>query len=115
MRRGGSARPIGDVVRRALRSLGTPSRAATSRVRAAWASVAEPSWTGVAWPLRLTGGELVIGVSAAALRHDLTQYHAARLLDALRRAMPDEPLAGLRFESVSPDGAEAREHGGPQA
>jgi hypothetical protein len=98
MTRGGPARPIGDVVRGALRGLGAPSRAASARVRAAWASVADPAWEGLASPLRLVGGELVVGVSSAALRHDLAQYHAARLLDALRRALPDEPFVALRFE-----------------
>lgn len=100
-KRGGQAHPIGDVVRGALRSLGTPSRAATSRLRAAWDAVAEPAWVGLAAPLRMSGGELVIGVSSAALRHDLAQYHAARLLDALRRALPHEPFVAIRFEPFS--------------
>ena len=102
--RGGPVRPIGDSVRGALRSLGVPSRAASSRVRAAWATVAEPAWAGLVEPRRLTGGVLSIAVGPAALRHDLAQYHSARLLESLRRALPEEPIVALRFE---PTGGEA--------
>jgi hypothetical protein len=106
VKRGGPARPIGDSVRGALRSLGVPSRAASSRVRSAWGAVADPAWAGLARPLSLSGGVLSIGVSSSALRHDLAQYHAARLLEALRRTLHDEPIVSLRFEpdpsSVAP-------------
>jgi hypothetical protein len=89
---------VGDSVRRALRSLGVPSKAASARVRAAWAAIADPEWAGRAEPQSLTGGVLVVGVASASLRHDLAQYHAARLLDSLRATLPAEGIAALRFE-----------------
>jgi hypothetical protein len=67
-------------------------------VRAAWDALAEPAWEGLARPSRLSGGVLVIGVSSAPLRHDLAQYHAGRLLEALRAALPQEGIVALRFE-----------------
>jgi hypothetical protein len=101
--RGGPARPIGEAVRRALRTLGVPSRAATSRVRAAWDAVADPAWAGLAAPSRLSAGVLVVSVSSSPLRHDLAQYHAPRLLEALRAALPHEGIAALRFEPSEGD------------
>jgi hypothetical protein len=97
--RGGPARPLGDLVTGALRSLGVPSRAATTRMREAWAAIADPAWAGKASPTRLVGGTFVVTVSSAPLREELAQFHAARLLEALRRILPDVPLAALRFEA----------------
>jgi hypothetical protein len=84
--------------------MGVPSRAASTRVRSAWAAVADPAWAASTRPLSLAGGVLSIGVASAPLRHDLAQYHAPRLLEALRRTLPDETIASLRFE---PDAAAA--------
>jgi hypothetical protein len=97
--RGGGARPIGESVDGALRALGVPSPALSNRVRDAWDRVAEPEWRGLAAPSRLAGGALVVAVSSTALRQDLAQFHAERLLRALRAALPDDPIATLRFEA----------------
>jgi len=97
--RGGPARPVGDLVTGALRSLGVPTRAASRRVLEAWGALADPAWAGKTSPTRLVGGTLCVAVSSAPLREELAQFHAARLLDAMRRALPDVPIAALRFEA----------------
>ena len=97
--RGGPARPIGDSVDGALRALGVPSQASTRRVRDAWERLAEPAWRGLAAPSRVVNGTLIVTVESAPLRQDLAQFHAERLLAALRAALPDEPIVGLRFEA----------------
>jgi len=95
---------VGDLVTGALRSLGVPSRAASRRVLDAWAALADAAWRGKAAPTRLVGGTLVVGVSSAPLREELAQFHAARLLDAMRRSLPETPLTAIRFTSTSPVG-----------
>lgn len=101
------AQAIGDLVSGALRGLGVPSRAVSRRLQEAWIDVADPAWAGRARPVRLFGGALVVGVSSAPLRLELAQFHAERLLAALRARCPKDPITSLRFspESVSGDGS----------
>jgi hypothetical protein len=97
--RGGAARPVGDLVTGALRALGVPTRAASRRMLDAWGAIADPAWAGKARPTRLVGGTLVVTVASAPLREELAQFHAARLLEAVQRALPDVGVAALRFEA----------------
>ena len=97
--RGGPARPIGESVSDALRALGVPTRAASRRVMAAWATAADPAWRGIAAPARLLGGTLVVAVSSASLREELVQFHAPRLLDVMKSLLPEEPIVAIRFEA----------------
>ena len=95
--RGGPARPIGDFVPSALRSLGVPSKAASRRIRDAWNRVADEAWAGRTAPVRLQGGVLTVEVDSAPLREELTQFHAERLLAVLRIALTEDRLVALRF------------------
>lgn len=88
---------IGELLPKALRELGVPSKALSRRVLAAWAAVADPAWGRRTKPVRLLGGALVVGVSSAPLRLELAQFHAERLLAALRAHLPDDPITSLRF------------------
>jgi hypothetical protein len=81
--------------------MGVPTRAAGARVREAWAAVADPAWAGRAAPSRWVGGVLFVAVSSAPLRVELQQFHAERLLAALRAALPADPVVSLRFEAVA--------------
>lgn len=100
--------PIGDLLPGALKSLGVPGKALSRRVTDAWAAVADPAWAGRARPLRLLGGALVVGVASAPLRQELTQFHAERLLAALRAYLPKDPITSLRF---APHANEAADEG----
>ena len=97
---GKAASPIGELVSGALRGLGVPSRAVSRRLNDAWTEIADPAWAGRARPLRLFGGALVVAVTSASLRLELAQFHAERLLAALRARLPKDPITSLRF---SPD------------
>jgi hypothetical protein len=90
---------LGDLIGPALKSLGLPSRRAGERLRRAWQVAADPAWAGLAQPLGIDGGVLRVGVTSSALRHELTGFHADRLLRVLQRALPDTPLVALRFEA----------------
>lgn len=99
-------RALGDLLGPALKSLGLPSRRAGERLCRAWALASDPAWKGLTQPLGIEGGVLRVGVSSSALRHELTGFHADRLLRVLQRALPDTPLVALRFEaSADPFGA----------
>jgi hypothetical protein len=88
---------VGDVLPGVLRGLGVPSKALSRRVRDAWDRVADPAWAGRARPERLQAGVLTVAVTSAPLREELMQFHAERLLAALRHALPDDSLTSLRF------------------
>lgn len=95
--RGGPARPVGDLLGGVLKSLGVASRAQARRVREAWARAADPAWAGRAAPVSLRDGVLLVSVSSAPLREELTHFHAERLLRALQASLPAEHLSSLRF------------------
>jgi hypothetical protein len=103
--RGGPARPIGEDVGGALRSLGVPSKALSNRVRAAWEKVADPAWRGRAEPERIVAGTLVVAVESAALRHEIAQFHAERLLERLKALLPGDSLVEVRFRPGRVGGA----------
>ena len=86
-----------DLLPRALADLGVPSRAASERLDRAWTVVDDPAWARKTSIQRIAGGVLEIGVASAALRSELSTWHAPRLLGALREALPEMPLVGLRF------------------
>jgi hypothetical protein len=85
-----------------------PTRAASRRVMTAWTTAADPAWRGRAAPARLIGGTLVVEVSSASLREELAQFHAARLLEVMKRLLPEEPIVAIRFEA---GGASPRDGG----
>lgn len=87
----------GELVSRALRDLGLPSKRVSERLRRAWDGLAEPAWAGRTSLRRIEGGVLEIGVSSAPLREELAQFHQERLLEVLRNALPDVSLIGLHF------------------
>ncbi len=90
-------RRAGDLVAKALRELGVPSRTVSAKLERAWASVADPVWINRTSLHRIEGGVLKIGVDAAPLREELAHFHCERLLKVLRAALPDVPLIGLQF------------------
>jgi Dna[CI] antecedent DciA-like protein len=100
--RDGKSRPrrtvrIDAMLPSALRALGVASARVTKAVQAAWDLAADPSWRGAAVPERLVGGWLVVAVSSSSLRQELTQFHRDRLVRVLRAALPNVPIAGVRF------------------
>ena len=103
-KRARTPRSAAELLPRALRSLGIPSARVTEKLRSAWSAACEETWRGRTLLRRLEGGVLEVGVSSAALRDELTNYHRGRLLTVLRAALPDVPLVAIRFVSDPADG-----------
>lgn len=103
-RRRREPKAVGDLVSGALRDLGVPSMRVTQKLQAAWSAAAEESWREQTRLRRLEGGVLEVGVSSAALRDELVNFHKDRLLTVLRTALPDVPLIGVRFLADPADG-----------
>ncbi|MFM8980866.1 MAG: DciA family protein, partial [Planctomycetia bacterium] len=93
---------VGSLVSAALQGLGLPSQRVSAALQAAFEQALEPSWRGQARLERLQGGVLDVGVASAALREEIAQFHAPRLLAVLRAACPDVPLVRLRVLSSAP-------------
>lgn len=98
---------VGTLVSAALRGLGVPSQRVTTALQEAFDAALEPAWRGQVRLEALQAGVLDIGVSSAALREEIAQFHAPRLLAVLRAACPDIPLARLRVLSSAPAPAAA--------
>lgn len=92
---------VGDLVSAALKDLGVPPVRVSASLEAAFDRAIEPAWRGDVKPERLQGGVLEVGVGSAALRQELAQFHAPRLLAVLREAVPSVPLVGLRFVATA--------------
>ena len=90
-------RAVGDLLGRALKDLGLPSARISAQLRQAWELAADEAWRSQTRPLRFEGGVLEVGVGSAALRDELANFHAARLLGVLRAALPDTTFVALRF------------------
>lgn len=96
---------VGTLVSAALRGLGVPSQRVTAALQQAFDEAIDPAWRGHVRLEALQAGVLDVGVSSAALREEIAQFHAPRLLAVLRAACPDVPLARLRVLSAAPSGA----------
>jgi hypothetical protein len=87
--------PIGDEVKRELRRF--PPVAGMAAVVAAWPEVAGEAIARNAWPSRLTrDGTLHVATSSSAWAFELTQLQG-EMLPRLHAAVPEAPIAGLRF------------------
>ena len=87
----------GDLVSAALRELGLPSRAVSTKLVRAWDLVCEPAWQSHTRVRAYEGGVLEIGVDSAPLREELVQYHQERLVGLVRTALTGLPVVALRF------------------
>jgi Dna[CI] antecedent, DciA len=88
---------VGDLVSAALRGLGVPPTRVGAPLEAAFERALEPAWRGQVRLERLQAGVLDVAVASAALKDELTQFHATRLLGVLREAVPAVPLTRVRF------------------
>jgi predicted nucleic acid-binding Zn ribbon protein len=65
----------------------------------AWAEVVGPEHAAHSRPGALRRGVLEVIVDNAVLLQELAHYHKRRLLEQLRRQLPDTPLTDLRFRA----------------
>lgn len=96
-RSSGSPQPLSDAVQTWIHLHGLARRQATRELHDAWEAVCEPSWKNTTHPVRIHRGTLVIDVDSAALRHELTAFHAPRLLCQLQAIKPHWKLRRIEF------------------
>jgi len=93
---------VGDLVSAALKGLGVPPTRVGAPLEQAFERAVDPAWRGQVRLERLQAGVLDVGVTSAALKDELTQFHGARLLAVLREAVPSVPLTRVRFLAAGP-------------
>jgi predicted nucleic acid-binding Zn ribbon protein len=90
---------IGDVLGRLFISHGWGRRQGRLHMERAWAEVVGPVHAGHTRIGALRRGVLEVVVDNAVLLQELAHYHKRRLLEALRKQLPNTPLSDLRFRA----------------
>src|SRR5205823_5594305 len=89
---------LGEILSRLFTARGWGRRQGRLHLEKAWAEVAgaHAAYTRVG---ALRRGVLEVEVGNAVKLHELVHFHKRRLLEALRRRLPDTPLTDLRFRA----------------
>ena len=90
---------IGEILSRLFTARGWGRRQGRLRLEQAWA---EAAGADIAQHTRVGGlrrGVLEVEVKNAVLMHELAHYHKRRLLEELRRRLPELTLTDLRFRA----------------
>ena len=90
---------LGEILSRLFTVRGWGRRQDRLRLEQAWAEAAGPD---IAPHTRVAGlrrGALEVTVGNGVLLQELAHYHKRRLLEALRRRLPDTPITDLRFRA----------------
>jgi predicted nucleic acid-binding Zn ribbon protein len=88
-----------EILSRLFTSKGWGRRQGRLHLEKAWAEVAGPEYAAQTRVEALRRGVLEIAVGNAVLMQELAQFHRRRLLEGLRRKLPDTPLTDLRFRA----------------
>jgi predicted nucleic acid-binding Zn ribbon protein len=90
---------IGDILGRLFTGRGWGRRQDRLRLERAWAEAAGPLHAAHTRVGALRRGVLEVVVDNAVLLQELAHFHKRRLLEALRRRLPNTPLNDLRFRA----------------
>jgi predicted nucleic acid-binding Zn ribbon protein len=90
---------LGEILSRLFTARGWGRRQGRLHLEKAWAEVAGAEFTAQTRVGALRRGVLEIEVGSAVLLQELNSFHKRRLLEALRRRLPDTPLTDLRFRA----------------
>jgi predicted nucleic acid-binding Zn ribbon protein len=90
---------LGEILSRLFTSRGWGRRQDRLHLERAWAAVAGPEYAGNTRVEALRRGVLEVTVGNAVLLQELTHFHRRRLLEGLRRQLPNTPLTDLRFRA----------------
>jgi predicted nucleic acid-binding Zn ribbon protein len=88
-----------EILSRLFTSRGWGRRQGRLHLEKAWAEVVGPEYAAQTRVEALRRGVLEITVGNAVLLQELTQFHRRRLLEGLRRKLPDTSLTDLRFRA----------------
>ncbi len=88
---------LGEILSRLFAARGWGRRQGRLHLEKAWAEVAGAEYAAHSRPGALRRGVLEVMVDNAVLLQELAHFHKRRLLEQLRRRLPDTPLTDLRF------------------
>ena len=90
---------LGEILSRLFAARGWGRRQGRLHLERAWADAVGPEFAAHTRPSAIRRGVLEVVVDNAVLLQELTHYHKRRLLEQLRRRLPDTPLTDLRFRA----------------
>jgi len=93
--------PIGDDVEALLRRLGIPSAAPATRLVEEWDEIAGAPWSGVARPVGIDGGVLVVEVDDGA-HASLLRYQVGGLVERLQAELGAGVVRAVRLRVRGP-------------
>ncbi len=90
---------LGEILSRLFTARGWGRRQDRLHLERAWAEVVGAEHAAHTRPAALRRGVLEVTVDNAVLLQELAHFHKRRLLEQLRRRLPDTPLTDLRFRA----------------
>ena len=90
---------LGEVLSRLFTARGWGRRQGRLHLERAWAEAVGAEYAAHTRPGALRRGVLEVIVDNAVLLQELAHFHKRRLLEQLRRRLPDTPLNDLRFRA----------------
>ena len=87
---------MSEILKPVLRGMRPPRRDPTESVRGVWSAVVGEKIARRTRVCALRDGELVVDVSSAALRQHISVFNCEEILDALRQALPETRITGLK-------------------
>ncbi|MFO0929042.1 MAG: DUF721 domain-containing protein [Gemmataceae bacterium] len=93
---------LGEILGRLFTSRGWGRRQGQLQLERAWTAVAGPEFAPHTRIGAFRRGVLEVQVGNAVLLQELTHYHRRRLLEGLRRQLPNTPITDLRFRAGLP-------------
>ena len=90
---------LSEILSRLFAARGWGRRQGQLHLEKAWEESAGPEFAAHTRPAGLRRGVLEVVVDNAVLLQELTHFHKRRLLEQLRRRLPDTPLTDLRFRA----------------
>ena len=90
---------LGEILSRLFTARGWGRRQERLRLEQAWAEAAGPEHAAHTRTAALRRGVLEVVVDNAVLLQELAHYHKRRLLEQLRRRLPEVTITDLRFRA----------------
>jgi predicted nucleic acid-binding Zn ribbon protein len=90
---------LGEILSRLFAARGWGRRQGRLHLEKAWTEAAGVEFAAHTRPGAIRRGVLEVVVDNAVLLQELAHFHKRRLLEQLRRRLPDTPLTDLRFRA----------------
>src|SRR3954452_3543844 len=92
---------LGDILGRLFTQRGWGRRSARQQLEHGWASVVEPAHQPHTRVAALRRGTLDIEVNDAVLLQELSSFHRKKLLEKVKKALPNLAIRELRFRAAT--------------